>query len=251
MAGLGLGRRWTGPGRTAGRLASALVAAAGLIAGTLSTVQLLPAPAQAAGLSGCGYGSTGAQAGALCWLDMSGYNQSLADGAAGQAMSVSLPGGYTISFTIRTGPFNGKTYNPVAPTAFPTWSNAYLGNRAYIGTPGKPALYATGNGGAATVTLSGISVKDAAGTTITGGYGFVTADAETTNASESLTFGSNVPLNAISTSTAQYPYCGGGLTGLGTTTVTCQGANNAGTSGAVRGPGGAGECALNHLGLHG
>ncbi len=232
MAGLGLGRRWTGPGRTAGRLASALVAAAGLIAGTLSTVQLLPAPAQAAGLSGCGYGSTGAQAGALCWLDMSGYNQSLADGAAGQAMSVSLPGGYTISFTIRTGPFNGKTYNPVAPTAFPTWSNAYLGNRAYIGTPGKPALYATGNGGAATVTLSGISVKDAAGTTITGGYGFVTADAETTNASESLTFGSNVPLNAISTSTAQYPYCGGGLTGLGTTTVTCQGANNAGTSGA-------------------
>ena len=161
---------------------------------------------------------------------MSGYNQSLADSAAGQPMTVSLPGGYTISFTINTGPFSGKTYNPVAATALPTWSGAYLGNKAYIGAPGKPALYATGNGGAAIVTLSAIKGTESGGTAVTG-YGFVAADAETTNSNESLTFGSNVPLTAISTSTPQYPYCGGGLTGLGTTSVSCTGTNTGGTSG--------------------
>ncbi len=119
MGGLGQGRHRPGPGGTERRLASTLVAVAGLVVGTLSTVQLLPAPAQAAGPTGCGYGSTGAEAGALCWLDMSGYNQTLADSAAGQAMSVSLPGGYTISFTIRTGPSMARPITRLLPPLFP------------------------------------------------------------------------------------------------------------------------------------
>ena len=213
-----------------GHTIGALLAVIAVITALLSTVGLAASPASAA-VATCGYGSTGAEAGALCWLDMSTYSPSVAQGASGQAMTVTLPGGYTITFTIHTGSFGNNTLNPVSAVAVPTWSNAYMGNRAYMGIPGKPALYAMNNGGGATVTLSGISVKDAS-VRLADGLRLRGRRRRDDQRNESLTFGSNVALNAISTSTAQYPYCGGGLTGLGTTSVTCTGNNTAGTSGA-------------------
>ncbi len=140
--------------------AAAVAAAVAVIAGMLVTVALVARPVQAAGPSGCGYGSSGPEASALCWLDMSGYNQSLADSAAGQPMTVSLPGGYTISFTINTGPFAGKTYNPVAATPLPTWSGAYLGNKAYIGAPGQAVRFHFAVTNSGNVTLSNLTVDD-------------------------------------------------------------------------------------------
>ena len=101
--------------------------------------------------------------------------------------------------------------------AFPTWGGAYVGNDAYLSTPGKPALYQTLSGGGDIITLSSISVTDSSGAPVSG-YGFVEADAESTDARESLTLSSDVPLRQLSTSTSRYPYCGQGLTGVGTTT---------------------------------
>jgi hypothetical protein len=72
------------PPRSRGPVVAALVASLALVAGLLTAIVLVASPVQAAGPTGCGYGSTGPQAGALCWLDMSGYNQTLADSAAGQ-----------------------------------------------------------------------------------------------------------------------------------------------------------------------
>ena len=71
---------------------------------------MAPAASDAATSVSCGYGTGGWQAQTLCWLDMSAYSFATSGGASGQPMTVSLPGGYTISFTATTRP-NG---------AFPT-----------------------------------------------------------------------------------------------------------------------------------
>jgi hypothetical protein len=58
-------------------------------------VGLGEAPAGAATAETCGFATpgTGTYASTLCWLDLSGYSQSLATAPGGQAISVSLPGG--------------------------------------------------------------------------------------------------------------------------------------------------------------
>ena len=62
------------------KLTNALVAAMLAIAAQLAVVGLPGRPALAASAPrGCGYGTGGPEARALCWLDMSGYNQTLAD----------------------------------------------------------------------------------------------------------------------------------------------------------------------------
>jgi uncharacterized repeat protein (TIGR01451 family) len=213
----------------AGWLRSRLLAAGAALAffavGALSG----PAVSSAATPVACGYGTGGAQAQTLCWLDMSAYSFATSSGVSGQPMTVTLPGGYTISFTMTTRANGALAFSPLNPVAFPTWGGAYTGNHAYLSTPGKPALYQTQNHGGDVLTLSNISVTDSSGAPVNG-YGFVVADAESTDLNESLTLSSNVPLQQISTSTAQYPYCGHGLTGVGTTTVTCTGGQSGGTS---------------------
>jgi uncharacterized repeat protein (TIGR01451 family) len=185
-----------------------------------------PESASAATTAQCGYGTGGTQAATLCWLDMSVYNFAQSSSVAGQPMTVSLPGGYTIGFTVTTRPITGRPFNPLNPVPFPTWAGAYNGNHAYIATPGKPALYQTVNGSGDVMTLTNISVTDSTGVPVSG-YGFVVADAESTDAPESTTYSSDVPLKQISTSTPQFPYCGAGLTGVGTTSVTCVGGQTA------------------------
>ena len=175
----------------------------------------------------CGYGATGYQASTICWLDMSSYVEATAETSAGQAMTVALPGGYTVSFTVNTSPVAGAPpFSPVKATAFPTWSGAYIGNKAYTGTPGKPALYMTTSGGTTQITLSNITVVDSAGVKVTG-YGLVVADAESSDNGEYLKFGSNVALNQLQIP-GDTPLCAGGLSGLGTTAVNCMGSNSTG-----------------------
>ncbi len=191
--------------------------------GSIAVVMAVAATsASAATTAQCGYGTGGTQAGTLCWLDMSVYNFAQSSSVAGQPMTVSLPGGYTIGFTVTTRPNGMRPFSSLNPVPFPTWPGAYNGNHAYTATPGRPALYQTTNGGGDVVTLTNISVTDSTGAPVSG-YGFVVADAESTDAPESTTYSSDVPLKEVSTSTAQFPYCGAGLTGVGTTSVTCAG----------------------------
>ena len=157
---------------------------------------------------------------------MSAYNFAQSSSAAGQPMTVSLPSGYTIGFTITTRVNGALPFSSLNPVAFPTFAGAYNGNHAYTATPGKPAQYQTTNGGGDVVTLTNITVRDSTGVPVSG-YGFVVADAESTDAGESTTYSSDVPLKQISASTPQFPYCGQGLTGVGTTTVTCVGGQTA------------------------
>ncbi len=80
---------------------------------------------------GCGYGTGGPAASTLCWLDMSAYNDTQAHTAAGQDMSVTLPGGYTMKFNIVNRPAT-STNIPVAAFAVPTNGTASaMGNSVY------------------------------------------------------------------------------------------------------------------------
>jgi hypothetical protein len=188
----------------------------GLLVALVGTVGVVaPLSASAATTSSCSFANAGSgtYARTLCWFDMSTYNAAAATSAAGQSMSVALPGGYAISFTLNV------SGGAISPTAFPTYGGAYLGNGAYTGVAGKPALYQTGSGTTTTATLSGIKVVDSQGNPVTG-YSFVGADAESTDAGESITWTANQPLNLISNLGNA---CGSGslFTGVGTTTVKC------------------------------
>ena len=117
--------------REVARVAVAVVAVVSMLLALLGTVvATAPAPADAATTGGtCSFANAGSgtYARTLCWFDMSGYNATTAGSAAGQAMTISLPGGYSISFTLKV------SGGPVKAVAFPTYGGAYLGNGAYTG----------------------------------------------------------------------------------------------------------------------
>ena len=203
--------------REVARVAVAVVAVVSMLLALLGTVvATAPAPADAATTGGtCSFANAGSgtYARTLCWFDMSGYNATTAGSAAGQAMTISLPGGYSISFTLKV------SGGPVKAVAFPTYGGAYLGNGAYTGVGGKPALYQTQSGTTTTAALSNISVVDSQGNPVSG-YSFVGADAESTDATESITWTSDQVLNLIS-NIGNACNSGALLTGVGTTTVKC------------------------------
>jgi hypothetical protein len=169
-----------------------------LLAGSawIVAASLLVMPSEAAPQAtpqGCGYGTGGPNDSTLCWIDMTSYVDATARSDDGQRMTVSLPGGYTISFTVKS---RGRG---VTSTAFPNNGNAsYIGNLAYVNTPGRPALY-TNSGSqntTTTLTLEDIEVLDAARRPVTG-YAFVGADAENTGSGERITWTSDEPLYEI------------------------------------------------------
>ena len=212
-------RSLSSPDRPTSRVFAAATTVAALVlgvVGTLAVVTAAPITATAAPTAEtCSFAAAGSGtfARTLCWFDLSGYNAAAAGSAAGQSMTVGLPGGYSIAFTLKV------TGGAVAPTAFPTFSGAYLGNKAYTGVTGKPALYQSGSGTTTTASLSAISVVDANGNPVTG-YSFVGADAEATDSGESITWTSDQPLSLIS-SIGNACVNGTMLTGVGTTTVKC------------------------------
>ncbi len=118
-----------------------------------------------------------------CWLDLSGYNNTTARTAAGQAFSYTLPDGTTMTFRLRvSGP-------ALSAAAAPSWSGAAVGNTAFLGIAGRPILY-QGAGGTSTITISDIALTPPSGGTVAS-FMFVAADAESTNEGESLRFQTN------------------------------------------------------------
>jgi uncharacterized repeat protein (TIGR01451 family) len=156
---------------------------------------------------------SGAYAETLCWLDMSGYDAAVATSPGGQLMTVDLLSGYKLTFTLSV------TGSTVQPAALPTYSAAFLGQGGYTGLTGDPALYQT-ESGTTTATETNITLTDPHGNVVTD-YSLVGADAESTDAGESIGWTSAPgPLTSLA---PLGNACSGGFTGVGTTSVTCTG----------------------------
>jgi len=201
-----------------------------LLAGRVATfavavVAFWLAGAAAARANTC-YQATGAAANTLCWLDLTGYA-----GTVGVAtpMSFTLPDGSTLSMTLTN---TGTTTAPIS--ALPTYVGSALGNTAYTGVAGKPAIY---GGGTLTVKLSAITVTDSSNNVLPEAT-LVAADAETLDTGDGNT--ATITWTTAGTGWADtqiLPRVGGGttpictMTGLGTATAKCT-ASSAGDNAA-------------------
>lgn len=159
-----------------------------------------------------------------CWIDFSTYNDGQARSVSGQAYALTLQDGSVMTFNLKV---SGAAINS---SSTPTWSGAAIGNTAFLGIGGRPALYQT-VGGTTTVVFSNIAVSPPAGASAVTNYMFVAGDAESSNGGESLTFQTNggnwVMLDQVGPiSGSTYP----GAAGVGSTTFTTSGAD--GTVGA-------------------
>ncbi|GAB3158357.1 hypothetical protein GCM10027258_69350 [Amycolatopsis stemonae] len=212
------------------RKVPALVVVAAMLA--LFVAGFGPAARAIAATRDCGFASagTGTYARTLCWFDLSGYDAAEATSAAGQRLTFTLPGGYRLAVTLKV------SGGPVAANRLPTYSAAYLGNSGhYTGVPGQPALYQTAFGTTTVAALTDIVATDSTGAVVHG-YGLVGADAESTDAGESIEWSSSSPLESL-TATGSDPgignACGGGYTGIGTRTVRCAGRTGANKTGTA------------------
>jgi prepilin-type N-terminal cleavage/methylation domain-containing protein len=207
---------------------------------------------------------TGYYANSLCFVDFGFLNVSGTPPPVGSlkwdaenggvSVSVKVPGGYIMTMTVTVVPNNtGGQY--WAAAAFPTWTNAFLGNCTYNGVeatcqpagPGVPfytgvknfpAIYQVNpaSNGTDTVTFSDIKVFNPQGLPATGWQAVMT-DAETTDPYEYLTFSSDQNLTVIPndpTNPNLGPYgndCnyGAPLTWSGPKTVTCSGGTSGGS----------------------
>ncbi len=150
-----------------------------------------------------------------CWIDFSTYNDLQARSASGQPYSLVLQDGSVMTFTLKV---SGAAIGAVVT---PTWGGAAVGNTAFIGIAGRPALYQSA-AGTTTVTFANIVVTPPAGAAAVANYMFVAGDAESSNEGESLAFQSNggswVMLDQVGPiSGATYPTQSGVGTGTFTT----------------------------------
>jgi prepilin-type N-terminal cleavage/methylation domain-containing protein len=202
--------------------------------------------------------TTGTYASTLCFVDFSTYNFQSASGKCQTMTAAIVNTPYTLSFCILTsatpisstgraclansGPVYAATVIPCPlPTYFdaPT-SEAFLGNNGfYTGVPGDPALYENAEGTTASITITKIQLLNSGGNPATG-WELVTGDAESTDAGESITWTSDQLLNLLPNSPTSpignacpYPAPGQGLTGVGTSEVTCKASVSSDKTGTV------------------
>jgi uncharacterized repeat protein (TIGR01451 family) len=143
-------------------------------------------PAQAANCNvAISQGSTGpANWQTYCWIDFSTYVDATARSTGGQNFSLTLQDGTVMSFNLKV---SGAA---IAPAAVPTWSGAAVGNTAFLGIAGQPALYQSA-AGTTTVAITGVTLTPPAGGSSVTSYMLVAGDAESSNDGESLVFQTN------------------------------------------------------------
>ncbi|UYM03932.1 DUF7507 domain-containing protein [Solicola gregarius] len=202
------------------RRATYVLMAVFALAATLVVPAIDPPAAHAQTDTSCDFANsgTGTYADTLCWFDLSDVDWQ--DAQNGQDFEVSIPGGYTLAFTLTAD--GGEATS----SAFPTYSDAYLGNNGfYTGVSGEPAFYQQDNATDTDLELSDIELTSSSGEVVDG-YALVGADAESTDADESITWNSSDPITSLTatrTGTGLGNACGGGFTGIGTKEVTCTG----------------------------
>ncbi len=202
-------------------------------------------PVSSSSNSTCSFATpgSGTYSTSICFVDFSSVKGAAllaAQGGGCLEMSVALPNNFTLYFCLS---LSGGT---ILPWYLPTYPQAFLGNAIggvpfYTGIPGDPALYQRVQGSdPSVVTFSNISVVSPTGVLATG-WEAISADAESTDAGESISWSANTPLTVIpNLQTGQIQPVGNacqndgtsglnhtpGLTGSGTTTVTCAGGNS-------------------------
>ncbi len=164
-----------------------------------------------------------------CWLDFSSYNDATVRSASGQNFSFDLDDGSTLTFTLRA---TSTTASAADDRAAPSWSGAAVGNSSFLNIPGRPILYMVNSGALVNFTFSNITVIPPPGVASVSSYAFVAADAESTDNSEFLEFGTNGSnwqiLDAVPPiSGSQFPV----LTGTGTATLRMAGGGQTGRVG--------------------
>ena len=112
------------------------------------------------------------------------------------AVTIDLGGGYVLTATISTSSSGTNNARALRAKDFPTWGSqtssegAFLGRKGfYTGVQGEPAIYQAvdAGGGTSTVNLQNIRLTGPSGQEVRN-YSIVVADAESTDASESLTW---------------------------------------------------------------
>jgi uncharacterized repeat protein (TIGR01451 family) len=195
---------------------------------TIATTALTAGPAVAAP-SGCGYAdssaSNGAFASTICWFDFTSFDAVQARTAAGQAMQVTLDGGYVASFTVKLTDVAGTASMSVERRSTPLETRFAFGTDAYRGVPGLHSLYSLpGPAGlkGGNLRFENIQIVDALGAAVSG-YSFVAADTEDNVLGESFAWTSDQPIREIERLAPAGNWGCKTPVGLGTTTVTCAG----------------------------
>jgi CshA-type fibril repeat protein len=231
--------------------ATALIGTSGMVTAQAAQAETATSSSQSEqqsnAVQGCSYGSGGPNADALCWIDFSTFGTVSADSMpANKPLTINL-GRYKITMNVKVSA-GADGANGVLATQLPTWTESgksgsllgatKAGQDYYVGTSGKPALYqVVANPGITTdfaqrdtVSLEQIQVFDTQNNDapVTSGYSLVMADAESTGPShEGFTWTSDKALNKYLdvTPSGWAEPCTKGLTGLGSTSVTCETAN--------------------------
>lgn len=211
----------------------------------------------------CGFATpgSGSYASTLCFANFYGYNGASYNGgynvdpnpsgspltpapSSCQTMTEAVPNTpFTLSFCVSTSSSVGWLVPWQIPTYASSSSEAYLGNNGfYTGIPGDPALYQSpsttspsdANAALSYVYITQIKLLDQNGNPASN-WELVTGDAETTDAGEYMTWTSNQDLTLLPNSpTSLYGNsCNSGLTGVGTTSVTCSSSSNSDKTGTV------------------
>jgi uncharacterized repeat protein (TIGR01451 family) len=185
--------------------------ARGWAARLLLAALLVPWTVPALAVSGS-YAGNGTLAQSLWWLDFTGFSTA---STSAQALTFTLPDGAgTLGLSAQI------SSTAMQLVAEPSWTGGgTFGHGAYNGIGGTPIFYWLGQAGAATVTLSSMSVKDASGNARS--FVFYAADGENTNKPETLTYASTANWRLIDTVNYYALFNGAvpALTGVGTTSV--------------------------------
>ncbi len=153
---------------------------------------------------------------AYCWLDFSGYSDSMAQ-AGGQPFAFNLPDGSVLTLTLQVS--TNKTNPALAVHSVPSWTGSAIGHSAFLGIAGNPVLYETVSGSAVQIALLNIAVAPPPGSGSTASYAIIAADGESTNQNEKLSFTTN---GQAWSEVAKIPYGTQfpAVSGVGTATVT-------------------------------
>jgi prepilin-type N-terminal cleavage/methylation domain-containing protein len=173
----------------------------------------------------------GPYAGQICFIDFSGLTQNdlaVAE-TPGQCYNMSVAIGPTDILHFCLGISSNNANEGAVPTALPSDTNAGLGNTVYPGVAGEPALYMNpyiSEATTMTFSLSAFNLVNASTGQAVTNWTFLSADAETTNSQESISWTSNVPISVVNDAEAGASNPDGNacpMSGGGSTTVTCTG----------------------------
>ncbi len=164
-----------------------------------------------------------------CWLDFSSYSDTAVRSGSGQNFSFDLDDGSQLTFNLRA---TSTTASAADDRAAPSWTGAAVGNSSFLNIPGRPILYMVNSGALVDFTFSNITIIPPPGVASVSSYAFVAADAESTDNSEFLEFGTNGSswqiLDAVPPiSGSQFPV----LTGTGTNILRMSGGGQTGRIG--------------------